>query len=923
VIRRRIPTSSDTTLVTSTAYGADGLPSIVTDPRGIAAETLHNLLGETTETIAAWDGTSSPTPTSDTNQMTLYTYDGDGNETSMTAVMPSGTPDQTTDYVYGVAGGTSGIFSNDLLAKVEYPNATTGAASTAASDDVSYTYDALGEETGMTDQNGNTHAYTRDVLGRQTLDAVTTLGSGVDGTVRALGTTYNAQGLPATETSYSNAGATTVVNQDQDVYNGLGQLTGEYQSVSGAVNTSSTPEVQYGYSDPSTGAVQTSMTYPNGRVVDDVYNAGIDATIGRVSALADAGGSAAGTLQGYTYQGLDTIVGNGDGNGVTETTTLDPFGRTAQMDYVNASSTSTDDFAYGYDRDGNVLYKNNLLDSGGSELYHANSAATGDNNSAYDPLNRLTGFQRGTLSSSGNNGSTLDTVASASASQSWSLNAVGDQSSVTTNGTTTTNSTNAKNELTTNGSNSLTYDNNGNETTDENGQTTTYDAWNRAIAVKNASSTTIANYSYDPTGRRITEASGGTTTDIYFTNQWQDIEEHQGGTVTRQNVWGLGYVNQLVERDDSSIPGNLGVSGSGLGERLYAQQDANWNVTALVGTSGNVVERMVYSPYGPVTFLSPSWAATTDAYAQNVLFQGGRLETATGNYIFQRRDYDPATGTWKQQDPSGYLDAATLYQLDRGQPTSSVDPLGLAANPLHLYAYFQHALDVLNSHSHGDCCYLAQRRIVLEAIIAEQLDIKDRLREAGFDLETLLDTIKDSVETTNTVLGRLQMLYQHTSDTQLYNSLPEAVKENIGSAAEVAESGSDVLEKISNTIGTYQTISALGHSLAGASTSSANTIDALGTFLDTASGFIPIPGISDLVKFYGAAVKAIGGAYDSIVNNEDVGNENLDEFERGQEPPDPWALLGPDWAYEILKDKYPVIAEVARDAEVKACGGLH
>jgi len=31
-------------------------------------------------------------------------------------------------------------------------------------------------------------------------------------------------------------------------YNGLGQLTSEYQSSSGAVNTATTPRVQYGYS---------------------------------------------------------------------------------------------------------------------------------------------------------------------------------------------------------------------------------------------------------------------------------------------------------------------------------------------------------------------------------------------------------------------------------------------------------------------------------------------------------------------------------------------------------------------------------------------------------------------------------------------------------------------------------------------------
>ena len=42
----------------------------------------------------------------------------------------------------------------------------------------------------------------------------------------------------------------------QDVYNGLGQLTGEYQSHSGAVNIGTTPEVQYAYTEMAGGAEQ-------------------------------------------------------------------------------------------------------------------------------------------------------------------------------------------------------------------------------------------------------------------------------------------------------------------------------------------------------------------------------------------------------------------------------------------------------------------------------------------------------------------------------------------------------------------------------------------------------------------------------------------------------------------------------------------
>ena len=45
----------------------------------------------------------------------------------------------------------------------------------------------------------------------------------------------------------------------EDIYNGLSQLTGEYQAHSGAVNTSTTPEVQYGYSSLANGSRQSGQ----------------------------------------------------------------------------------------------------------------------------------------------------------------------------------------------------------------------------------------------------------------------------------------------------------------------------------------------------------------------------------------------------------------------------------------------------------------------------------------------------------------------------------------------------------------------------------------------------------------------------------------------------------------------------------------
>src|SRR5439155_58052 len=154
------------------------------------------------------------------------------------------------------------------------------------------------------------------------------------------------------------------------------------------------------------------------------------------------------------------------------------------------------------------------------------------------------------------------------------------------------------------------YDANGNLTTDETGKQLVYDAWNRLVTVKNSGGTTIAAYSYDPAGRRISSTENGTTTELYYSNQWQVLEERVSGSASAQSVWSPVYIDALVLRDRS-------VTGT-LDERLWVQQDANWSVTAVVSIAGSVLEREVYDPFGAATFLSSSWNALgSSSYAWN------------------------------------------------------------------------------------------------------------------------------------------------------------------------------------------------------------------------------------------------------------------------------------------------------------------
>ena len=94
-------------------------------------------------------------------------------------------------------------------------------------------YNALGEQTKKTQRTGSVHQYTYDPLGRMTSDNVITLGGAVNGSIRRLDYAFDTGGRLYTATSFAgtnNTGGTNIVNQVMRLYNGLGQITREYQS---------------------------------------------------------------------------------------------------------------------------------------------------------------------------------------------------------------------------------------------------------------------------------------------------------------------------------------------------------------------------------------------------------------------------------------------------------------------------------------------------------------------------------------------------------------------------------------------------------------------------------------------------------------------------------------------------------------------
>lgn len=214
------------------------------------------------------------------------------------------------------------------------------------------------------------------------------------------------------------------------------------------------------------------------------------------------------------------------------------------------------------------------------------------------------------------------------------------------------------------------YDNNGNTLYDQNGGYT-YDAWNRIVCYVTGGEYAPTFYSYDADGRLISSTPYyEPTNDIYYDSQWQDIQEGSGSTAVEQYVWGVGNINQVVLCDSAAYPsdgGNLGISGSGLSNRAYYQQDANDDVTATIDASGNVIQRFTYDPYGNSTTGSPE-----------IGFQGGQqLPGDSFLYVFRNRAYNVLLGRWMQQDPAGYVNGMNAYQFVESNPIAFSDPAGL------------------------------------------------------------------------------------------------------------------------------------------------------------------------------------------------------------------------------------------------------
>lgn len=679
--------SRDNLVATADAKGPPG-PTIArrTFPNGPRTVNVTNLPGNITtytydglsRTISqasvltksgAGDGTFTPTP--DTGQgggdgLITLTYGYDANSLPASQTDDNG---NQTQYAYDNADRTVkqtiGIcVAPNLASKCVGPKSST------------YSFDAAGLLISMTDYNGSVTHYAYDSANR----LISTSIQRAPGVAGSTATSHQYDGLSRLTSAFDNnnpTAATDGVTMTRS-YDSLGRTIEERQQIGNS------PGLAVDRAWRGDG-LRSSLTYPNGRVVDYTYDAN-----DRLATLGDAGASK--PLATYSYIGPDRLLQrtypiSGDKltylNGAgTQDVGYDGLGRPTQIKAVGPTGNLILGYGYSFDRNSNPLSKSALQAPNLSELYK------------YDSASRLISFNRGTLNSSG----TAITTPSAlkPLQSSFTLDGVGNW--VKVDGQTRTfSSYNAILSLSSGGkTTTLTTDANGN-TLSSGAFTYAWDAQNRLRTVtRNSDHKLIATYLYDASGRRVEKivtnsgASNGTTR--YLPDGYDEIEERDGANkLLQQYVYGPGIDDPIVL--DRNTGGGATATGPG-DQRLFYLQDAQGSVVGLTDTSGKLVEGYVYDAYGRPTVYDAGKNGVIDwgkndtirpsgssAFGNPFLFTGQRYDGETGLYYDRARYMDPVLGRFISMDPIGaWGDPAAAgngYGYVGDSPVTGTDPSGL------------------------------------------------------------------------------------------------------------------------------------------------------------------------------------------------------------------------------------------------------
>jgi RHS repeat-associated protein len=629
----------------TTSYTYDNADRLVavTDPLGHATTTTYDAVGNTTAvadplghvTSYAYDAANRLTTVTDAlGETTVTGYDGRGNKTKVTD--PNG---HTTTTAYDAADRATTVTDAD------------GGVTTTA-------YDAAGRVTGLTDSVGNRTTWAYDAANRLTTltspnGSTTTyvydndheLTDTTDQDGRRVTYSYDSGGRQVGETWVGASPAETITS----TYDADGELTAQSDTYATLTFTYDSGGKLLTAATSSPGG-QPAVTLTSGydaandrtSLGDGLSSAGVTTfaydQASRMTTLTTSYGGTSGprVLFGYDAAGRMTSVARtiaGAGTAVTTSLAYDNVNRVASITHQIAGGASLASLTYVYDSGGRLAAETNQE---GAVSY------------AYDATGQLTGV-------------------SGARAETYTYDSGG-------NRTMTGYATATGNETTSGGGYTYTYDNAGNLTAKT--QALTGNVWayswddrNRMTGVvEHAPGGSVlmqGTYTYDSTNRRIgvDETVGGVETKTWTVydgvNPYADF--NGSGVLQERYLYGPA-VDEVLARTN---PG--GTTAWYLADKLGSIRD-------VANASGTVIDHVAYDAYGKVT--SESSPANGDTFK----YTGQEYDAATGLYFYRARYYDPITGRFISQDPSGFAAGdPDLYRYVGNGPTNATDPTGMAS----------------------------------------------------------------------------------------------------------------------------------------------------------------------------------------------------------------------------------------------------
>jgi RHS repeat-associated protein len=225
---------------------------------------------------------------------------------------------------------------------------------------------------------------------------------------------------------------------------------------------------------------------------------------------------------------------------------------------------------------------------------------------------------------------------------------------------------NANNELLGYGDVTYRYDDNGNTVQKTSGLQThhyIYDVEDRLVRIEDDLGSAVAQYYYDPFGRRLWKEVDGVRTCFLYSDEGLIGEFDQSGTPVRSYGWApdsqWGTDPLFVKQD---------------GSYYWYLNDHLGTPQQIIDTSGKVVWSAVYDSFG-------NCQVQNATIVSNLRFAGQYYDDETGLHYNLNRYYDPVIGRYLRVDPFG--EGLNLYAYVFNNPNSLIDPLGLCvAHPI-------------------------------------------------------------------------------------------------------------------------------------------------------------------------------------------------------------------------------------------------